>query len=44
MWMRFRRGSGATFAAGTNVDLAEDYGLAKAVLDRMVASLTFEHR
>lgn len=31
-----------TFIAGTNVDVADDYPLAKAVLDRIVASITFD--
>jgi hypothetical protein len=31
-----------TFVAATNIDLAEDNQLAKAVLDSMMASLTFE--
>jgi hypothetical protein len=33
-----------TFIAYTNVDYAGDYPLAKAVMDRMVASVTFEPR
>jgi hypothetical protein len=33
-----------TFIAYTNVDLAGDYSLGKAVMDRMVASITFEPR
>ena len=34
-------GSGPTFVASTNVDSADDYELAKAVLDRVMASLEF---
>lgn len=33
---------GATFAAGTDVDSADDYTLAKAVLDRIMATISFE--
>jgi hypothetical protein len=33
--------SGPTLVAGTGTDQAEDYGLAKAILDRIMASLTF---
>jgi hypothetical protein len=32
---------GATIVGGTDVDLADDYALAKAVLDRIMASMTF---
>lgn len=33
--------TGPTFVAGTDIDSADDYELAKAVLDRIVASLEF---
>jgi hypothetical protein len=33
---------GPTFSGGTNVDLAEDYMLAKAVLDRIMATIVFD--
>ncbi len=36
--------AGPTFIAETRGDLADDYRLAKAVLDRMVASITFQPR
>ena len=36
-----RPGTGPTFVAGTDIDWADDYELAKAVLDRIMASLEF---
>jgi len=33
--------TGPTFVAGTDIDSANDYALAKVVLDRIMASLEF---